>query len=150
VALEEMPHAETIEISAPGSCSPNTDAGPSGSYSANAGPGHEITKPASLQFDSNSPRAYPLRMQYRSPFAAASKIPMVILTKTCEILLGPPSHLVELILKIAAKITAGEWRGQVDGVDENGQRIPIHWDYSDDELSGCDEDSYNRANQSNR
>jgi hypothetical protein len=138
VTSNEMSLAETIEISAP-----------SGSSLAIAGLGHENTRPASLQFNSNPSRANPLRVQYRSPFAAASKIPLVILTKTCEILLGPPSHLVELILKIAARITAGEWRGQADGVDENGQRIPIHWDYSDDELSGCDEDSYNMANQSN-
>lgn len=37
------------------------------------------------------------------------------------------------MLNIAARITAGEWRGFVFGTDEHGEQIPVHWDWSDDE-----------------
>jgi hypothetical protein len=37
-------------------------------------------------------------------------LPTAILQKTCEILLSPPSHLLRLMLEIAARIRRGEWR----------------------------------------
>jgi hypothetical protein len=68
------------------------------------------------------------------------RIPFAILSKTCEVLLGPPSHLVSLMLKVAAKIVAGEWRGLVFGFGDGGEKIPVQWDYSDEEYSSWDED----------
>jgi hypothetical protein len=47
--------------------------------------------------------------------------------------MSPPSHLINLMLKVAARITAGEWRGLMFGVDDRGQQIPVQWDWSDDE-----------------
>ncbi|QBZ60597.1 hypothetical protein PoMZ_07539 [Pyricularia oryzae] len=62
---------------------------------------------------------------------AVSRIPGAIIHKTCEILLSPPSHLINLMLNVAARITSGEWRGFVFGVGESGEQIPVQWDYSD-------------------
>lgn len=74
----------------------------------------------------------------------ARHLPTAILQKTCEILLSPPSHLLHLMLDIAAKIAAGEWRGMVFGFGESGERIVGQWDYSDGELvgEGWGEDDY--------
>ncbi|VUC34550.1 unnamed protein product [Clonostachys rosea] len=63
----------------------------------------------------------------------ARSLPLFILAKTCEILLGPPAYLIKLMLRIAARIIAGEWRGQDVGYDEDGEQIPVHWDLSDDD-----------------
>ncbi|ORY67240.1 inheritance of peroxisomes protein 1-domain-containing protein [Pseudomassariella vexata] len=72
------------------------------------------------------------------------KLPSAIIHKTVEILLSPPGHLVNLMLKVAAKIAAGEWRGLVFGFGEGGEQIPVHWDYSDGEFSSWgDDDDYN-------
>lgn len=68
------------------------------------------------------------------------RLPISIIAKTCEILLGPPSHLVALMLKVASKICAGEWRGRVDGYGEGGDHIPVQWDYSNGELSDWTDD----------
>ncbi|PNY30017.1 Uncharacterized protein TCAP_00071 [Tolypocladium capitatum] len=68
------------------------------------------------------------------------RLPISIIAKTCEILLGPPSHLIALMLKVASKICAGEWRGRVDGYGEGGEYIPVQWDYSNDEFSDWTDD----------
>ncbi|TLS23138.1 uncharacterized protein PpBr36_06672 [Pyricularia pennisetigena] len=67
---------------------------------------------------------------------AVSRIPGAIIHKTCEILLSPPSHLINLMLNVAARITGGEWRGFVFGVGESGEQIPVQWDYSDSSDTG--------------
>jgi hypothetical protein len=58
------------------------------------------------------------------------------------------------MLKVAAKIAAGEWRGLVFGFGEAGEQIPVQWDYySDGEFSSLsdDEDDYTLAHHgSNR
>jgi len=74
----------------------------------------------------------------------ARHLPTAILQKTCEILLSPPSHLLHLMLDIAAKIGAGEWRGMVYGFGEGGEQVVGRWDYEDGELLGdaWDEDDY--------
>ena len=61
---------------------------------------------------------------------------MAVIHKTFEILMSPPSHLVNLMLKVAARIAAGEWRGFLSGTDERGEWIPVQWDWSDDEDNG--------------
>lgn len=62
---------------------------------------------------------------------AIRRIPSSIFNKTCEILISPPAHLISLMLKAAARITAGEWRGFVFGMDEGGDLVDIRWDWSD-------------------
>lgn len=44
------------------------------------------------------------------------------------------------MLKVAAKILAGEWRGLVFGFGESGEQIPVQWDYSDGEFSDWEDD----------
>lgn len=63
---------------------------------------------------------------------AIRRIPSSIFNKTCEIIISPPAHLISLMLKAAARITAGEWRGFVFGMDEGGEWVDIRWDWSDD------------------
>ncbi|KAK0669964.1 inheritance of peroxisomes protein 1-domain-containing protein [Cercophora samala] len=60
-------------------------------------------------------------------------LPMMVVQKTCEILMSPPSHLISLMLKIAARILAGEWKGLIFGWGEKGERLEVEWDYSDDD-----------------
>ncbi|KAK4177178.1 inheritance of peroxisomes protein 1-domain-containing protein [Triangularia setosa] len=60
-------------------------------------------------------------------------LPMTVVQKTCEILMSPPSHLISLMLKIAARILAGEWKGLIFGWGEKGERLEVEWDYSDDD-----------------
>ena len=67
-------------------------------------------------------------------------LPWAIIAKTCELLLGPPSHLVALMLQVAAKIAAGEWRGLVFGFGDDGEKIDVSWDYEDDDLSDWEHD----------
>lgn len=81
-----------------------------------------------------------VRYRPEGPLAVVRRLPSVILHKTVEILLSPPSHLVNLMLQVAAKIAAGEWRGLVLGTGEGGESIPVHWDYSDGELSAWEDD----------
>jgi hypothetical protein len=57
----------------------------------------------------------------------AKHLPTAIIQKTCEILLSPPSHLLHLMLNIASKIAAGEWRGVLPGYAE-----AVHWDFGDE------------------
>lgn len=75
-----------------------------------------------------------------SKLETVKKIPMAIISKTCEMLIGPPSHLITLMLKVAAKIAAGQWRGLVYGYDDFGEQIPVHWDYSEGEFSDWSDD----------
>ncbi|KAF6812552.1 hypothetical protein CSOJ01_05101 [Colletotrichum sojae] len=76
----------------------------------------------------------------RSQLDIVRRLPMAIVSKTCEVLLGPPSHLIALMLQVAAKIAAGQWRGMMFGYGEGGETIPVQWDYSDDEYSSWGED----------
>ncbi|EKD14213.1 uncharacterized protein L3040_003647 [Drepanopeziza brunnea f. sp. 'multigermtubi'] len=54
-------------------------------------------------------------------------LPTAIIQKTCEILMSPPSHLFHLMISIASKIAAGEWRGVLSGHGE-----AVHWDFEDE------------------
>lgn len=57
-------------------------------------------------------------------------LPMAIVSKTYNLVIGPPRHLVALMLRIAARICAGEWKGEDIGFAASGQAIPVRWDYS--------------------
>lgn len=54
----------------------------------------------------------------------ARHLPTAIIQTTCKILLSPPSHLLHLMLNIASKIAAGEWRGFLSNQGEN-----VYWDF---------------------
>ncbi|KAK0611178.1 inheritance of peroxisomes protein 1-domain-containing protein [Immersiella caudata] len=69
----------------------------------------------------------------KNTLAVVRRLPMAVIQKTCEILMSPPSHLISLMLNVAARIAAGEWRGLVFGVDERGEQIPVQWDWSEEE-----------------
>jgi hypothetical protein len=70
----------------------------------------------------------------------ARHLPTAIVQKTCEILLSPPSHLLHLMLNIASKIAAGEWRGVMFGY---GEGESVHWDFEDEYGDeGWTEDDY--------
>lgn len=64
---------------------------------------------------------------------AVQRLPAAIIHKTCEIIMAPPRELLALMLSVAAKIAAGEWRGLVFGTGDGGESIPVHWDYSDED-----------------
>jgi hypothetical protein len=79
------------------------------------------------------PRRRPRKLQ------TTRHLPTAIIQKTCEILLSPPSHLFHLMISIATKIAAGEWRGMLSSHGE-----AVHWDFEDE--YGSDpwfEDDYN-------
>ncbi|KAI1430684.1 inheritance of peroxisomes protein 1-domain-containing protein [Xylaria sp. CBS 124048] len=86
----------------------------------------------------------PRRPISQGPLAVVRQLPAAFVQKTVEILLSPPGHLVNLMLKVAAKIAAGEWRGLVFGFGEAGEQIPVQWDYySDGDYSDLsDDDDY--------
>ncbi|KXX74919.1 hypothetical protein MMYC01_207967 [Madurella mycetomatis] len=81
-----------------------------------------------------------------SALAVVRRLPITVLHKTCEILLSPPSHLMNLMLKVAARIAAGEWRGFVFGMGEGGVgRVEVCWDWSEeDDFDGDDDDDFSR------
>jgi len=61
--------------------------------------------------------------------------------------MSPPSHLVQLMLEMAAKIAAGQWRGVVFGISEGGEKVVGEWDYDDGDFVGdgwgeTEEDDY--------
>ncbi|KAL2210532.1 hypothetical protein CC79DRAFT_514510 [Sarocladium strictum] len=76
--------------------------------------------------------------------ASLIALPMLLVAKTCGLLLRPPSYLVKLMLVVASRIVAGEWRGTAVGRGPMGEDIPVHWDYSDSEM---DEDWDEAANE---
>ncbi|KAH7322985.1 inheritance of peroxisomes protein 1-domain-containing protein [Stachybotrys elegans] len=80
------------------------------------------------------------RQLYRTGFETVKSIPMAIISRTCGLLLGPPSYLISLMLSVAAKITAGEWSGRVMGYGDNGETIPVQWDYSEGDFSDWSDD----------
>lgn len=80
------------------------------------------------------------RRPSESNINAMRRLPSTIIQKTLEVFLGPPIFLVKLMLKVAAKILAGEWRGLVFGIGESGEKIPVQWDYSDGEFSDWEDD----------
>lgn len=71
-----------------------------------------------------SPTGRPRHLQ------TARHLPTAIIQKTYEILMSPPSHLFQLMINIASKIAAGEWRGIIMGHGE-----AVHWDL-EDEIAG--------------
>ncbi|OTB17720.1 hypothetical protein K445DRAFT_261676 [Daldinia sp. EC12] len=86
----------------------------------------------------------------QSRMDAVRRLPTTIINKTVELILSPPTYLVNLMLKVAARILAGEWRGFVFGIGEGGEKIPVHWDYSDGEFSDWSDDEEAYASARNK
>ncbi|RBR13423.1 uncharacterized protein FIESC28_08204 [Fusarium coffeatum] len=86
------------------------------------------------------------RQPYRSKLETVKSLPMAIIAKTCEMIMGPPSSLLRLILRVAAKIASGQWRGLVYGYGEDGEEIPVQWDYSGSEFSDWSDDENQQQN----
>lgn len=63
----------------------------------------------------------------RKQFTAA------LIRKTCEIVLGPPAHLVQVMLRIAAKISDGMFGFNTYRVRHTGEKIPCSWESSDED-----------------
>ncbi|KAF2477904.1 uncharacterized protein BDR25DRAFT_330526 [Lindgomyces ingoldianus] len=70
----------------------------------------------------------------RQQFTAA------LVRKTCELIFGPPSHLVTLMLRIAAKISQGAFGWNTYRVRHTGEKIPCSWESSDEDE--WEEDDY--------
>ncbi|EON65474.1 hypothetical protein W97_04712 [Coniosporium apollinis CBS 100218] len=64
----------------------------------------------------------------------------VLVQKTAEILLSPPSHLIALMLRIAANFTRGAFTSPSS--NSRGGRIPCSWESSGDEEDDWGEDDY--------
>ncbi|KAG4285760.1 hypothetical protein FPRO06_07020 [Fusarium proliferatum] len=90
------------------------------------------------------------RRPYRSKLETVKNLPMAIIAKTYEMILGPPSSLIRLILKVAAKIASGQWRGLVYGYGEDGEEIPVQWDYSEGEFSDWSDDQHDQHDRSHK
>ncbi|KAB5533580.1 inheritance of peroxisomes protein 1-domain-containing protein [Coniochaeta sp. 2T2.1] len=87
-------------------------------------------------FPSYSRTSHSSQLAQQSRLSLVRNLPKAIIHKTIEILLSPPSHLIDLMLKVAARISAGEWRGYVFGFGEAGETIPVRWDWSDGDDDG--------------
>ncbi|KAG8629163.1 hypothetical protein KVT40_003028 [Elsinoe batatas] len=64
-----------------------------------------------------------------------------IVRKTCSIVLGPPAHLVSIMLKIAAKITNGAFSLTIKSPSDSPHTVPGSW-YVGDEEDDWDLDDY--------
>ena len=56
-----------------------------------------------------------------------------LVRKTCELILGPPAHLVTIMLNIAAKISDGVFGFNTYRVRHSGEKIPCSWESSDED-----------------
>ncbi|KAI1646885.1 uncharacterized protein F4817DRAFT_338734 [Daldinia loculata] len=101
--------------------------------------------PPPANFFSPPPRQTP-----QSRMAVVRRLPATIINKTVELILSPPTYLVNIMLKVAARILAGEWRGLVFGIGEGGEKIPVQWDYSDGEFSDWSDDDESYASARNK
>lgn len=79
------------------------------------------------------PSTAELQVRASSAVRTIRRIPSAILNKTCEMFFSPPAHLINLMLKVAARIAAGEWRGFVFSRGEEGEVVDVRWDWSDDQ-----------------
>lgn len=65
-----------------------------------------------------------------------------LIRKTAEIVLGPPAHLVSLMLRIAAKISDGVFSFNTYRVRNNAETIPGSWLSDDEEEDWVEEDDF--------
>lgn len=88
-----------------------------------------------------SPMPHPQNL-FRPPSQAPprNQLSAALVQKTCAILLGPPAHLVALMLRIAAKISNGAFGFNTYRVPRDGERIPCSWESSGDEEEWHEDD----------
>jgi len=80
-----------------------------------------------------SPMPHPQNL-FRPPSHSTQKqFTTALIRKTAEIVLGPPSHLVNLMLRIAAKISDGIFGFKTYHVRQTNENIPGSWESSDEE-----------------
>jgi len=79
-----------------------------------------------------------------TPPARTSKkqLSTALIQKTYALLLGPPAHLVALMIRIAARIANGASAAYPYNVSARGRKIPGTWESSGDEEDEWDEDDY--------
>ena len=71
---------------------------------------------------------------FRPPARAPTKqFTTALIRKTCELVLGPPAHLVQLMLRIAANISDGVFSFNTYRVPRNTSKIPCSWESSDED-----------------
>lgn len=88
-------------------------------------PAVNIIAPTHLRNLNNSGRA-------TTRLEAMQRIPGSIMYRVFEMMLAPPAFLMSMMLKIAARILKGEWRGEAKGKNtDTGESIQAQWDYSD-------------------
>jgi hypothetical protein len=83
-----------------------------------------------------SPMPHPQNLFNPPAHASGKHMTAALMQRTCQILLGPPAHLVALMLRIAANISHGVFGFNTYRVPQETERIPCQWDSS----SGDDEE----------
>lgn len=81
-----------------------------------------------------SPMPQPQNLFRPSNTGAGKQFTAALIRKTCEVVLGPPAHLVQLMLRIAASVSDGIFgfnTYRVRPAKEN--KIPCSWESSDEE-----------------
>ncbi|KAF2787367.1 hypothetical protein K505DRAFT_288097 [Melanomma pulvis-pyrius CBS 109.77] len=75
-----------------------------------------------------------------TPQGPRKQFTTALIRKTYELVLGPPGHLVALMLRIAAKIKNGAFGFTTYRVRQHGADIPGSWESSDDEDEWSEDD----------
>lgn len=71
---------------------------------------------------------------FRPPARGPTKqFTAALIRKTCELVLGPPAHLVQLMLRIAANISDGVFSFNTYRVPRSTEKIPCSWESSDED-----------------
>lgn len=69
----------------------------------------------------------------------AKALTAALVRKTYELILGPPAHLVSLMLQIASRVSNGAFGWDTYKIKNTAEKIPCAWESSEDEW---DEDDY--------
>lgn len=78
---------------------------------------------------------------FNPPLQAPRKqLTAALVQKTYALLLGPPAHLVALMLRIAAKVANGAFGFNTYHIPREGERIPCSWESSEDEDEWSEDD----------
>ncbi|KAF2640414.1 hypothetical protein P280DRAFT_470081 [Massarina eburnea CBS 473.64] len=152
--LPDLPKIKTYTDSAP--ITPTTDIRPSSAPStpqlvSDSDSASDAGDPSSLDVATPPPAIRMKRLTGASQRRAFSPMPpqhnlfrpvthsgpgkqftAALLRKTCEIVFGPPAHLVQLMLRIAANVSDGAFGFNTYRV-RRGERLPCTWESSDEE-----------------
>ncbi|KAF2495540.1 hypothetical protein BU16DRAFT_510405 [Lophium mytilinum] len=87
-----------------------------------------------------SPMPHPQNLFNPQSHAPQQQFTAALVQKTCQLLLGPPAHLVALMLRIAAHISNGAFGFGTYRVHQDTERIPCSWESSDDGDNWAEDD----------